>query len=973
MTVPRFRKRRAFRLKPAPIVAGAVVILVVGVWVGPRLFDWSNHRAAIEAAASGFLGRKVLINGPIRLTLLPHPSITAERVDVQDDGDGVRMAARGLTLNLSLGALVTGRVDVTHITLDRPDIRLPWPLPNGPSSIEPPPWLASLSAEITRGRLFLGPLDIEDASLTVATGGADAALQMDGSATIGGKPWQVSLALAWPHLDGGAPIKATIRRDAQPSSTFDFAGEMKQDGMVAGTLTAHGEDLSFLLPTPSLSFDASGALAADKTGVRLDGMDLVLGTMPADGTLRLTLPTTKTGVAIPGGLAIGLHTPMLDLAPWLAAFPAGSATAPPMSLALDADAVIFGQGLMRRVSAKIATSATGIHVDDFHASLPGEADLGLAGDYESKAQTFTGRMGLRAPSPGVTLHWLVASKLAPDVSSSLSGLGSLVASSDIAVGGQRLALTGLTGRMNDTTVTGDLVLGLGDHPSVAAGLDFGKIDLGNWLPPAWLTNPPRPDVLVRALQGVSADLRLSAAEVWLGDEEVDHVVLDAAIANGGVNLRRFAGQDQNLQLMASGAMDAKGIVRGARLAASAQPATRLMDVLPARLRGNAPFWSQPFAASVTAQGPPDALALMLNGSLGDTTFSAEPVLDLRSMRWHGPVTLRHPNAARLLRDIGFRDATSWLGEGSLSLVANVASDPAGWRVAPLTFSIGMLHGAGSLSRAFARAPDDRGVRGTLAIDTLPWPDPDPDEPIPVELLRGWNATLDLTVNQVLDGLAPVASHVVADAGIGDGALTVALKSATVLGGLASGDLRLDGAKPPRLTASLALSGAHLAPPATNDPTVPDPVWVGWLPFGLTADRLDGQFAVTATGYSLASWLASLNGTVSLKAGHATLSGLDLAAAPKPALFGGTTEFATMTASARLAQGNLRLDGFQLGGDAGAVEGTGQVDLVRGICNLNLVIKPRQMTEQTGGEGVTAVLQGSVRNPSHWIVHGPSGS
>jgi hypothetical protein len=973
MTVPRFRKRRSFRLKPTPIILGAVVILVVGVWVGPRLFDWSNHRAAIEAAASGFLGRNVLINGPIRLTLLPHPSITAERVDVQDGGDGVRMAARGLTLNLSLGALLTGRVDVTHVTLERPDIRLPWPLPNGPRSIEPPPWLASLSAEITRGRLFLGPLDIEDASLTVATGGADAALQMDGSATVGGKPWQVSLALAWPHMDGGAPIKATIRRDAQPSSTFDFAGEMKQNGTVGGTLTAHGEDLSFLLPTPPLAFDASGALAADKTGVRLDGLNLVLGTMPADGSLTLTLPTTKQGAPMAGGLAIGLHTPMLDLAPWLAAFPAGSATAPPMTLALDADAVIFGQGLMRRVGLKIATSATGIHVDSLHASLPGEADLALAGDYDSKAMTFTGHMGLRAPSPGVTLHWLVASKLAPDVSLTLSGLGSLAASSNIVASSDHLALTSLTGRMNDTTVTGDLVLGLGDHPSIGAGLAFGKIDLGNWLPPAWLSNPPRPDVLVRALQGVSADLRLSAAEVWLGDEEVDHVVVDAGIANGGVNLRRFAGQDQNLQIVASGAIDPKGVVRQARLAAWAQPATRLMGVLPARLRGDAPFWSQPFAASVTAQGPPEALALMLNGSLGDTTFSAQPMLDLRSMRWHGPVTLRHPNATRLLREIGFRDATAWLGEGSLSLVGNVASDPTGWRVSPLTFSIGMLHGAGSLSRTFSRTPDDRGIRGTLAIDTLPWPDPDPDEPIPVELLRGWNATLDLTVNQVLDGLAPVASHVVADAGIGDGALTVALKSATVLGGIASGDLLLDGAKPPRLTASLALSGAHLAPPATNDPTAPDPVWVDWLPFGLTADRLDGQFAVTATGYSLASWLSSLGGTVSAKAARTTLSGLDLAAAPKPGLFGGTTAFAAMAASGRLAQGNLRLDGVQFSGDAGGVEGSGQVDLVRGICNLNLVITPRQMTEQTGGEGVTAVVQGPIRNPSHWIVHGPSGS
>ena len=43
---------------------------------------------------------------------------------------------------------------------------------------------------------------------------------------------------------------------------------------------------------------------------------------------------------------------------------------------------------------------------------------------------------------------------------------------------------------------------------------------------------------------------------------------------------------------------------------------------------------------------------------------------------------------------------------------------------------------------------------------------------------------------------------------------------------------------------------------------------------------------------------------------------------------------------------------------------GQVDLVRGVCNLNLSLKPAG-----GGTVLNAVLQGPVSHPASWIVHG----
>jgi hypothetical protein len=950
------------------LLVGAILLLAV-IWVGPRLLDWNTHRDAIEAAASGFLGRDVEISGPIRLSLLPEPSITAEKVEVRDDGDGVRMGTRALTLNLSLGALLTGRVDVTHVALDRPVIRLPWPLPSGPISIEPPPWLASLSADISRGSLTIGPLHVTEADLSVVTGGAQTALRIDGTANAGGKSWQVGIGLAWPQTDGSAPLQITLQNADTPASTFGFKGAMQANGQVLGQFTAHGDDLAALVPAPALPFDATGTLHADGRGVNLADLALTLGTMPATGDLRLRLTPPKAPMAPTPSLTIHLHTPMLDLAPWLTAFPAGSRAAAPLSLDLDADAAVFGDGLLRRFGLRIVTSATRIRVDDIHASLPGEAAIALTGYYDPARLSFLGKMSLGVPSPAITLHWLAQSKLLPDLSGALSGLGSLAVAADIDADPRRAAVTAITGRMNDTTIAGGFVLGLGATPSLGAGLAFGKIDLDQWLPPDWLSSPPRPDLLAHELAGITADLRLSAQEVWLGDERIDDALLDAAISGGRVDLRQLAGRDQGMQLLASGTMSAGGVLRDARLVLAAPHASPFVDLLPNRLRGATSVWAAPLQASLTAAGPPDALALSVQGTLGDLDFSAQPVMDLIHDHWQGAVTLRHPSAARLLRGLGYGDAAAWLGEGSFSVVANAASDGSSWAVAPLTFSLGMLHGSGRVARSSARPPDERRITGTLAIDTLPWPEPEADEPIPVDLLRGWQATLGITVRQVVDNLSPVATDVRAYTDVTGGVLRVAIEHATILGGTASGTLRLAAADPPRLAATFGLSGARLT--AGSASALPD-----WLAGGVTAAGLDGHVSLSARGYSLGSWLASLDASLGVTLAQGALSGIDLAAIPKPglgdalaptrksALFAGTTPFAAISTMARVRQGDLQLDAFQLSGAAGEMTAAGQIDLVQGMCNINLGLKP-----PGGGAALSAVLQGPLRHPTAWIVHG----
>ncbi len=966
MKAPAKRRRQAFRPRLVPLLAATLVVSLAILWLLPPLFDWQLHRAAIEAAASGFVGRDVRISGPIRVSLLPQPSVTAEQVEVRDNGDGTRMSAHDLTMSLSLGALLTGRLDVTHVALDRPDIRLPWPLPRGPLSLEPPPWLASLSAEVSHGRILVGPLQIEDASFTVATGGPSAALQVDGRATLAGRPWNLSLALSWPMSDGSAPLAIGADSINGPATSFVFTGAMRGDSKIAGRLTAHGDDLADLLPTPQQPFEAAGTLRADREGLRVDDLALVLGTTAATGALRFALPRRLRGA---GGSAtpieLRLHVPLIDIEPWALAVQKNPAPPLPLKVDFTADAATYGGGLLRRVALHFETTGGRLRIDNATASLPGESLVNLAGYYDPATAVFLGKAQVTAPSPAATLHWLTQAQLLPETGAIATALDSLDVAGDLRLSSGQMVATSITGRMNDTLVTGGLSILNGTHPSVAGALDFGKLDLGLWLPQAWWDAPPKPETLAHAITGVTADLRLSARQAWLGDTAIDHALVDLSVAGGKLVLRQLGGRIAGVQFVGSGAMDSSGKMDGVRLIVSAQPADRLSAFVPPRLRGAAGFWSAPLLASVVANGAPNRLALTVNASVGDLALSAQPIIDLAHMSGHGNVTLRHPNADRFLRDLGFGSGTTWLGEGSLSMVAEATVNGASWKLAPLAFSLGLVHGSGQIGDADSNAPDERGITGVFAIDTFPWPHPDPDEPIPTELLRGWQARLHLTIDRVVDALTPLATNVVADADIADNSLLVTLHRASALDGTLAGVIRLEARVPPAVSVKLTLADSKLATPIE-----PLPI--------LTASNVDAQFSGTARGYSLGAWLSSLNGTASFGSGEATLSGIDLGklgnnVATGPAAAGlssGHTVFTSLHAMASVSQGELRLGNLKAEGPAGTLSATGTADLVRGACDLRVTVTPHGTASPPAPFDL--LLQGPLDAPKRAVLQRAAG-
>ena len=92
------------------LVPLCLVLILAGIILAIPAFVASNtHRGNIEALASSLTGRNVHISGQLSLTLFPSPLLSATQVTITGP-DAETIAARGLNLNISLPALLRGRL-----------------------------------------------------------------------------------------------------------------------------------------------------------------------------------------------------------------------------------------------------------------------------------------------------------------------------------------------------------------------------------------------------------------------------------------------------------------------------------------------------------------------------------------------------------------------------------------------------------------------------------------------------------------------------------------------------------------------------------------------------------------------------------------------------------------------------------------------------------------------------------------------
>jgi len=110
------------------ILFGLAVVAAVAIallFVVPRLIATDNLKEKALAEIEAATGYRVRVDGPVKLTVFPSLDLVARDVGIaQPQGDRAAefVTANALRLDLRLGALLGGKVQMTEMTLIEPRI-----------------------------------------------------------------------------------------------------------------------------------------------------------------------------------------------------------------------------------------------------------------------------------------------------------------------------------------------------------------------------------------------------------------------------------------------------------------------------------------------------------------------------------------------------------------------------------------------------------------------------------------------------------------------------------------------------------------------------------------------------------------------------------------------------------------------------------------------------------------------------------
>ena len=925
------------------VLAGLALLLALAmaaVALVPPMLDWNRYRGTIAALASSAVGDPVRIDGAVTLSLLPQPVLTASRIAVADNAGHFSLVARELRLRVALGALLGGRIDAQELALHGALLRLGWPPGFRPDVARMPPWLAGLEGHVEDGRILLGGLALTGIDATLAREPSTGTLAAAGTASVYGRPWHFTAHLSPPGGDGSAALELTLDGQGTLQDTWArFSGQMAADGSLAGRVSGRGSDLSQLLPAPVIGWQAEGRLSVAGGLAVADELALDLGGSPARGAVAFRVtPAPRLDLALAAG--------RLDLDRWLPVFLRGGEVLP-TGIDLSAEAATLAGGTLRRLRAGFDILPDAVALREASATLPGDASLRLDGRMLRPAGAppqFAGGLHLAAPDLPTTLRWLAGLGRVKLGVLPPGALRSLDIDGRLAIGAGLATLADLRGTLDGGKVRGALDFRAGDRPTMSAALVLDRLVLDPWLdgmlaePAAW----------ARGIGGLDLDLQLQVPEaIWRGTP-IAGLALDAGLGPGRLTVRRAEATVDGVHARAAFTLTRDGTGDGRLDLATAElaPAAALIPAgwgLPASLLHG------PARLQATAAGRPEALNLQLGLDLGDAHLEAAPTLDLASLAWSGPMTLRHPGAPRLLRAFGLPGAASWIGDGSLALRADLAGTPSSLAAEDIDLTAGLLHLTGRL-----------GVRpgpvlsGQINAERLPVPLPRADgtDPLPVfdwiAAAQGWRGSVAVRAAQVLAGPDPLLHDAAATLVLGDRMLRIAGLAAGVGTGRLTGSLTLDAtAEPPRMHADAQLTGLTLNGPLLG------------LKLDLTAGTLAGSATLDADGHSPAALLATLRGTAEASLADGQVQGFDLPGlrqtltaqrpasldpvsiepAVRAALAGGQSPARSLRLAGRIAGGEVILTEGSMQSAAGDMNAAGTVDLSGRLFDLDLSLRP----------------------------------
>lgn len=592
-------------------LAGA---LIAGLLVLPLFVDVDAYKPAIVEKVKGETGRVVALEGPIRLSLLPTPSVELEGVKLSNPPGSKTsnmLEAKSVTVRPSLLALLTGNVEIAEVALVEPRIALEvdgsgkpnWEFTPSVAGTTPEAEKAGSPAPLSLGRLIVenGTLTFNDAraglsvvaekaQFDASVGSIDGPLSMSGNAVLNNAPVKFNLGVS-ARTDAGHALDVALEAGGGRFSFKGSANELSPSARLSGRTSASAENLVLFaetlaqmagqrqLPLPPLlagRFSFDGPVDVSPTSLAARDFKLTLGEDTGSGSFAFTLAT-------PVAVEARFTASRLDLDRWLAAIalpdplapppsPVATAASPPVParpsgpgwlsalnarLALDVGEVIYNRKPIRNLAVELEARGGAVAVPRFAATLPGDLTVQarslLSGD--PARPTASGDFSLAGPKLRETLAWL-----AVDVSSVPENkLTQLSVTGRMGSRGGNVQVNNAVFALDDLKGTGGIAVDFTVPLSVVTHVAFDTLDLDSYLPPpgqsaAHQSSPLASVTPVLALLGPSIGFKLKIAKAdYRGD----------AMAGIDIDIERRAGTLALNQVRVASLAGARIAVRGA--------------------------------------------------------------------------------------------------------------------------------------------------------------------------------------------------------------------------------------------------------------------------------------------------------------------------------------------------------------------------------------------------------------------------
>lgn len=511
-------------------VAALLGPLLAAAIAAPWLVDVEAYKPVLVQAVKGATGRELVIEGPMRLRMLPVPWISAQRVHFANaaGAEGAQMVdVRWVGASPSWWALLRGEVEIGQLTLYQPTIVLEtdadgvpnWQFKPGAGASQPEGapaegfHLAIGELKVVEGTLnYTNPqtrqtIKAERVEATARVRSLQGPLTISGRATVNGVPLSLDVSMSERKAEGH-DLSFALQ---VLSGKLDFKGRLSAlnakgelNGHLAVTTGALTDFIAAMVRAggqANPTFDASvvgrftfdGGIELTPTRLAIADFKMTMGAETASGTLALeqgAAPSLKGRVALP----------KIDLEKWLAllakpgAFQPASKTVPAkpaslspfpaamdVSLALEAAEVVYRKRTVRDLAVAVEIHKGVITVPQLKAVLPGDMRV------QATVQA-NGELSVTGPRLRETLTWLGVdpSGVPPDKLQRLDIKGRLAATAN------SVQIADLVAELDGQRATGSGSVTFGIPLALAATLQADGVDLDGYLPATPAMAPSAP-------------------------------------------------------------------------------------------------------------------------------------------------------------------------------------------------------------------------------------------------------------------------------------------------------------------------------------------------------------------------------------------------------------------------------------------------------------------------------------------------